>query len=364
MSIEGLDSIGVPHGAKTIRESSDMEDSNMGYIGLGSDELIRPYDGSELNESGRRYSKIGEDVLRTKRLGVVVLSGGQGTRLGSDSPKGLFKIKGRTLFEWHMDSVHELVQRYGADITVFVMTSSFTDSAVRSYFQSNDFGLKIRFFMQSNSICVDTQGTPLQLHDKYAESPYGNGDMFKAIQQVDIEGIEALNVISIDNILASILDPVSLGAFFSGDYDILSKSVTKGEKESVGAFLMDGRLRIKEYGESDAAGDGIQGNICNHLFRTSFVNRMKEIDLPEHKAFKKIPYTAADGTLVSPDKPNGFKKETFIFDSFDYTDKNAVMNVPREKEFSPLKNGVDSSVDNPVTCTRAVERNRIRDSAQ
>lgn len=335
----------------------------MGYISMHSSNLIKPYEGSELSDAGRRYKAAGEKILRSKKLGVVILSGGQGTRLGTDAPKGLFKIRGKTLFEWHMETIKELQSSYGADITVFVMTSSFTDEAVRSYFQSMDFGLNVQFFKQKNSVCVGTDGKPLEYYDGYAESPYGNGDIFKAIQQISLEGIDALNVISIDNVLAKILDPVFVGAFYSGDYDILSKSVTKEEKESVGAFLMDGKLRIKEYGESDVDGEGIQGNICNHIFRTSFVKKMRNVDLPEHKAFKKIPYTA-DGKLIKPTKPNGFKKELFIFDSFEHTDKNGVINVPREKEFSPLKNGMDSSADNPVTCTMAVEKHRIKTSIQ
>ncbi|AFN84148.1 UDP-N-acetylglucosamine pyrophosphorylase [Encephalitozoon romaleae SJ-2008] len=335
----------------------------MGYINMNSNNLIKPYEGSELNDLGRRYKKVGEEALRKKSLGVVILSGGQGTRLGSDAPKGLFKIKGKTLFEWHMETIREIIDKYNANITVFIMTSSFTDEAVRNYFQGKDFGVKIHFFKQRNSLCVGTDGKPLEYYGGYAESPYGNGDIFKAIQQVNLEGIEALNVISIDNVLAKILDPVFVGAFFSGNYDILSKSVTKGEKESVGAFLMDGKLRIKEYGENDANGEGIQGNICNHMFGTSFIKKMRNVDLPEHKAFKKIAYTI-DGKLIKPLKPNGFKKETFIFDSFEYTHKNGVINVPREKEFSPLKNGMDSSVDNPMTCALAVERHRIQTSIQ
>lgn len=337
----------------------------MGYIDLNSKELIKPYNGLVLNECGERYSRIGESVLRSKKLGVVILSGGQGTRLGSDGPKGLFKIKDKTLFEWHMETVSELVERFGADITVFIMTSSFTDAAVQNYFREIDFGLKIRFFKQNNSVCVGTDGKPLRYHEGYAESPYGNGDIFKAIQQIeaDLEGIDALNVVSIDNVLANILDPVFVGAFYSGEYDVLSKSVTKEDKESVGAFLKEDRLVIREYGENDADGEGVQGNICNHLFRTSFVRRMRNIDLPEHKAFKKIPHTV-DGRLVSLTKPNGFKKETFIFDSFEYTDRSGVMNVPREREFSPLKNGVDSRADNPLTCTRAVEKYRVKSMTQ
>ncbi|KAM0671828.1 UDP-N-acetylglucosamine pyrophosphorylase [Ordospora colligata] len=338
----------------------------MGYVSMNSVNLIKPYDGFELNDDGMKYKKMGEDILRSKSLGVVILSGGQGTRLGITQPKGLFTIKGKTLFEWHMERIQELVKSYCAKISVFVMTSSFTDKEVKEYFQKRDFGLSIQFFMQSNSVSVDVNGKPLQCFGKDIESPYGNGDIFKAIQQVSLEGIDALNVISIDNVLAKILDPVFVGAFYSREYDVLSKSVTKGENESVGAFLMsNSKLVIREYSESvgDSSGEcGIQGNICNHIFKTSFVKSMRSVDLKEHKAFKAIPYSVGN-ELIKPSSPNGYKKETFIFDCFEYTDKNGVMNVPREKEFSPLKNGQGSVSDNPMTCTFAVEKHRSEASS-
>ena len=64
-----------------------------------------------------------------------------------------------------------------------------------------------------------------------------------------------------------------------------------------------------------------------------------------------------------PEKPNGYKKELFIFDSFKFTANSAVVCVPRELEFSPLKNGNDSETDNQRTCMRDYKNAAILEKA-
>ena len=46
--------------------------------------------------------KIGEDAIKAGRLGAFVVAGGQGTRLGFNAPKGLYKVtpvKQKSLFQ-------------------------------------------------------------------------------------------------------------------------------------------------------------------------------------------------------------------------------------------------------------------------
>ena len=82
-------------------------------------------------------------------------------------------------------------------------------------------------------------------------------------------------------------------------------------------------------------------------------------NLPHHEAFKKIPFTNEKGVLIKPTSPNGIKREKFIFDSFEYATKNGVMRVPRQLEFSPLKNSTDSTTDNAQTCALAIKNYRL-----
>jgi UDP-N-acetylglucosamine/UDP-N-acetylgalactosamine diphosphorylase len=64
---------------------------------------------------------------------------------------------------------------------------------------------------------------------------------------------------------------------------------------------------------------------------------------------------------VTPSKPNGIKLELFIFDIFPFLEKQfVVFSVPREDEFSPLKNAPGTAVDCPETSRRDVYQQCVR----
>lgn len=99
------------------------------------------------------------------------------------------------------------------------------------------------------------------------------------------------------------------------------------------------------------------GNICNHYFTLDFVRKIaekheQELDL--HMAKKKIPCVNAEGKRVVPDKPNGIKMEKFVFDVFKFAKKLIVWDVPRESEFSPVKNSDSAGKDCPKVALRDV----------
>lgn len=76
--------------------------------------------------------------------------------------------------------------------------------------------------------------------------------------------------------------------------------------------------------------------------------------LPLHVAVKKVPYVDDQGALVRPQTPNGIKMEKFVFDVFPFAKNFVAFEVPREEEFSPLKNGEPADRDSPSTARRAL----------
>ena len=47
---------------------------------------------SDIAQNRERYTQIGLQAIRDGKIGAVLLAGGQGSRLGFDHPKGMFRI--------------------------------------------------------------------------------------------------------------------------------------------------------------------------------------------------------------------------------------------------------------------------------
>ena len=317
-----------------------------------------------------KYYEIGAAKIKEGNYAVVTMAGGQGTRLGYVAPKGTFQIGGgieKSLFEALSDTIKEAREKYSAKIPWYIMTSRENNSATEEFFEKHDFfGLPyedVKFFKQGELPMLNTDGK-LMIDEtgliKLASD--GHGGVFESLfkngylEDMKKRGIEWIFISGVDNVLAGLVDPIAVGLAVTQGTLAASKSVVKrNPSENVGVFCKkDGRPAVIEYTEiteemanaTDENGELLYGesHILLNLFNIKALQNIAHNKLPYHKAFKKAKYMDENGEIVSPEKPNAYKYEAFIFDAFESLDDMSILRVKREDEFAPLKNadGEDS----------------------
>jgi UDP-N-acetylglucosamine/UDP-N-acetylgalactosamine diphosphorylase len=340
-----------------------------------------PRHGGSAQRRGAAWRR-GEELLRAGRVAVMVVAGGQGTRLGFDGPKGSFPLgpaTGRTLFRLQSQKIRGARRRSGAPIPWYVMTSPATDGPTRALFERERFfGLPegdVFFCCQSMAPALDFEGRlMLETPGRIAESPNGHGGAFQALADAGAlddmarRGITTISYYQVDNPLIQLADPVFLGLHDEARAEMSAKVVRKIDPmEKVGVVArVDGRLGIVEYTEiddahrfqRDAQGELVYwaGSIAIHVLEVAFARKIAsdpERHLPYHASAKKIPCIAADGTPVKPAEPNGHKLERFLFDALPAAERVALLEVAREDEYAPVKNAEGS--DSPETARRALD---------
>ena len=324
----------------------------------------------EIQEKKEEFKAIGLDAIKACKVGAILLAGGQGTRLGFDKAKGMYKIglnKDLYIFEQLIRNLQKVTDEAGAFVPLYIMTSDKNDEQTRAFFEEHDFfGYNkdfVKFFVQEMVPAVDFDGNVLvEAEDSLAMSPNGNGGWFTSLvkaglgQDLKEKGVEWLNVFAVDNVLQQIADPVFVGATIQSGCVSGAKVVRKCDPyERVGALcLEDGKPSIIEYYEltpemaeaTNEAGSLLYGFgvILNYLFSVDKLFDIAEKQMPLHIVEKKVPYVDENGTFVKPETPNAYKFETLILDMVFLMDDCLSFEVEREKEFAPVKNatGVDS----------------------
>ena len=325
---------------------------------------------AEIEKNRAQYTEAGLKAIKNGEVAAVLLAGGMGTRLGFDLPKGCYNV-GLThelfIFQCLINNLMDVVRAAGVYVPLYIMTSEKNDAATQAFFQKhNYFGYDknyIKFFIQDMACAVDYNGK-LLLEEKgrLATSPNGNGGWYTSMIKAGLDkdmhekGIKWLNAFGVDNVLQRIADPAFVGATILGNFQSASKVVRKVEPhEKMGLLcLEDNKPSIVEYYEMPkemAESTDIDGSltykygvILNYLFSLEKVEEIVNNSLTVHVVEKKIPYINAQGDLVSPTEPNGYKFELLILDMIHMMDNNLAFEVAREKEFAPIKNlhGSDS----------------------
>ena len=316
--------------------------------------------------------KLGKRLISAGKVAAFVVAGGQGTRLGLPVPKGdlpISPIKNKTLFRVFAETIAVVSERYKATCPWYVMTSPLNHDDTVGIFRKNGY-----YGLDSDNVILFQQGSLpnfgfdgrilLAEKGKIASSPDGHGGSLKAlyesgaVEDMKKRGIEYISYWQVDNPLINIFDPLFIGLHALDGAEMSSKTVIKaGPFERVGNFCVaDGKLTVIEYSDlpdelakkEDPDGSLVfqLGSIAIHIISTAFVERLnaKGFSLPIHRAVKKIQYIDSNGYRVEPDKPNGVKLETFVFDALPLAANSIIIETIRKEEFAPTKNttGTDS----------------------
>jgi UDP-N-acetylglucosamine/UDP-N-acetylgalactosamine diphosphorylase len=327
--------------------------------------IIAVPDTRMLREKEKSAFDSGCGLLRDSKVAVFTAAGGQSSRLGIDSPKGTFRvtpIRRKSLFQVLAEKIQYMQKRFAVRIPWVIMVSSTNGEQTRTFFESNRFfGLArdlIRFVEQEEFAAFDASGR-IYLREKHRifMNPSGHGGTFRALKNsgalswLSDLGVEEIFYCQVDNVLVKVLDPVFIGYHALSGSDMSSKCVMKKHpKEKVGVFVCErGKTAVIEYTELEML-KGLKkgltpesfraGSIAIHMINLRFAEKLVSggLKLPFHRAHKTVGHIGMDGERVSPENPNGYKIETFIFDALKEAGNSVVMEVLREEEFSPLKN--------------------------
>lgn len=355
------------------------------------DSVITPKSPGQINE----WRSKGLELIAANKVAIILLAGGQGTRLGSSAPKGCYDIglqSHKSLFELQAERIKRLqiIAKEHAKVTHevslpwYVMTSGPTRKPTEDFFkEKNFFGLdpkNVIFFEQGVLPAFTNEGKLfLETKTSPAFSPDGNGGIYTALTKegviADLEKrkIPYVAAYCVDNCLVKVADPTFIGYCVSKGADCAAKSVPKSSpEEQVGVIcLKNDKFSVVEYSEIDQSMAEQRepngqltfnaANIANHFYTTEFLKQLDSVELDYHIARKKIKHTdLTSGEFIIPTKNNGIKLELFIFDVFPITKNMTVLEVPRKDDFSPLKNASGSGVDCPETSKADIQAQSVR----
>jgi len=334
-----------------------------------------PYtDKTALSEEEKaKYVEVGEEVIKSGKLAVVTMAGGQGTRLGHNGPKGTFDLglaSHKSIFEIHCETLKRASDKYKVIIPWYIMTSDENNEATVAFFEEHQyFGYPksaFTFFKQGRLPMLDENGKILLTEQgTIKQAADGHGGIFEAIRKNGVSydmrarNIEWIFISGVDNVLVKMVDPLFIGITVSKNAKAAGTSVAKARpEEKVGIYCKrDGKTSLVEYTEiskemsemRNEKGELIfaEANTLCNLFHIDVIEEISKNKLPYHSAHKKATYMNTEGEIIKGETPNAYKFESFMFDAFETLDNMVILRVKREEEFAPVKNA--QGVDSPET---------------
>lgn len=303
----------------------------------------------------KKLEEVAVAAVKAGEVAVLLMAGGQGTRLEYPGAKGTFSFEGVSLFELQARQIKKYDNGSSSPVHWYIMTSDINhEETMRFFEEKNYFDLPkdhIHFFKQEHFPPLSKDKTLLLTKDEeIMMAPNGNGGIFSALSSSGMlddmksRGIAHIFMNNVDNVVVKVLDPTLLGLHVDDGNDVTSKSITPKKGESVGRLsLVNGDKGVVEYTELPEGTEDqfTNGNIGIHVFSIEFLNKIAREEMPYHLALKKMEFLNDE---LTPVKDEVLKFEKFYFDAFKYASKHNTLQVDRKGEFSPLKNkeGKDS----------------------
>lgn len=313
---------------------------------------------------------IGKNIVNEGKLALITMAGGQGTRLGFNKAKGMYKINDKSLFE----IISDTIKKY--NIAWLIMTSDENNLDTVNFFKENkNFGIKnVKIFKQEMLPLVDENGKILVGENGFIKfGADGSGGIYKALATNNlIEYLKSLNVKytfinGVDNVLTNPVDFLLIGLTEKNNYELASKSVVKvNPEEKVGVFCyIDNKPAVVEYvnlsddmrykKNAEGSYEYYDAHVLANLLSVGLLDRIKNKPLNYYAAHKKSSFLSDNNELIKPEKPNAYKFESFLFDGFSYTNDFLILRTKRNNEFAPIKNSDEKGVDCPKTALELYE---------
>lgn len=295
-------------------------------------------------------SEAANNAVHSGEVAVVLMAGGQGTRLEHPGPKGTFSFEGVSLFELQARQILSFKNAQGElNVHWYIMTSDINHEETLAFFKEHNYFAvpveNIHFFKQEHFPPLTKDGKLMLTAEKdIMLTPNGNGGIFSSLKnsgmltEMEKSGVKHVFMNNVDNVVVKVLDPALVGLHVTENNDITSKSITPKPGESVGRLaVMNGDKGVVEYTELPAGSEDkfTNANIGIHMYSMDFLNKAANGDMPYHLALKKLEHLDDDLNVV---KEEVLKFEKFYFDAFKYAVKHNTLQVDRTGEFSPLKN--------------------------
>lgn len=321
------------------------------------------------------YFSVGQEVMENGNYAVVIMAGGQGTRLGYNGPKGAYFLEkdiNKTIFEIHIDKLKNIYNMTKVYTPLYIMTSGSNNADTIKFFEDNNYfnypKEYVDFFIQDELPMLSPEGKII-MDSKFNIKMGANGSggvyssLFRSgtLDKMKKNNIKWVLIGGVDNILTPYDGPELIGFAKSCNYQVASYIIKKAyPEEKVGVFCkINNRPSVIEYidmtqemnNERDQEGNLVysSAHILLNLFSIEALDYIYKRDLDYIPAFKKTDYVDADGNVISPEEPNAYKFETFVFDVFPYFNELGLLNGKREHIFAPIKNA--TGVDSPETAS-------------